>query len=57
MTFATAHPAKFDEAIRLVDIKQEFPTQIEQLFSKSQHQQVVEHDEAEIVRQLEAFYV
>jgi threonine synthase len=57
VTFATAHPAKFDEAIRLVDIKQEFPAEIEQLFSKSQHQQVVEHDEAEIVRQLEAFYV
>ncbi|AET62065.1 threonine synthase [Paenibacillus terrae] len=57
VTFATAHPAKFDEAIRLVDIKQEFPAQIEQLFSKSQHQQVVEHDEAEIVRLLEAFYV
>ncbi|MDP4097038.1 threonine synthase [Paenibacillus sp. P96] len=56
VTFATAHPAKFDEAIRLVGITQQFPPQIEHLFTLPQHQKVVEHDKAEIVRELEAFY-
>ncbi|MFB5267785.1 threonine synthase [Paenibacillus enshidis] len=56
VTFATAHPAKFDEAVRLVDIKQQFPPQIEQLFTLQQHQKIVEHDKAEIVRELEIFY-
>ncbi|HEY2491875.1 MAG TPA: threonine synthase [Paenibacillus sp.] len=56
ISFATAHPAKFDEAITQCDIKQEFPAEIEQLFSMSQHQSVIDHNKEEIVRQLEAFY-
>ncbi|WP_405168977.1 threonine synthase [Paenibacillus sp. FSL H3-0286] len=56
ITFATAHPAKFDEAITLIDIKQEFPAQIKALFEMPQHQTVVDHDKDEIVRQLQAFY-
>jgi threonine synthase len=56
ITFATAHPAKFDEAIALVDIKQEFPAEIEALFSMPQHQTVVEHSKDEIVHELKFFY-
>lgn len=56
ISFATAHPAKFDEAIAQCDIKQEFPVEIEKLFSMSQHQTVIDHNKEEIVRQLEAFY-
>ncbi|MBT2290356.1 threonine synthase [Paenibacillus albidus] len=56
ITFATAHPAKFDEAIALIDIKQEFPAQIAALFEMPQHQTVVEHDKEAIVRELKAFY-
>lgn len=57
IAFATAHPAKFDEAIALTGIKQEFPAQIAALFELPQHQVVVDHDKAEIVRQLQAFTV
>ncbi|UQZ34924.1 threonine synthase [Paenibacillus sp. PK3_47] len=56
VSFATAHPAKFDEAIALTGIKQEFPAQISALFSMPQHMTVVEHDKAQIVRELQAFY-
>ncbi|WP_379132045.1 threonine synthase [Paenibacillus sp. sgz500958] len=56
ITFATAHPAKFDEAIALIDIKQEFPEEIAALSSMPQHQTVVEHSKEEIVQQLQAFY-
>ncbi|MNI87480.1 threonine synthase [compost metagenome] len=56
VTFATAHPAKFDEAIALTGIKQEFPAQISALFEMPQHMTVVEHDKAAIVRELQAFY-
>ncbi|MGF7048150.1 threonine synthase [Paenibacillus sp. DS2015] len=56
ISFATAHPAKFDEAIAQCDIKQEFPTEIEKLFSMSQHQTVIDHNKEEIVSQLETFY-
>lgn len=56
VTFATAHPAKFDEAIKLCDIEQTFPDEISRLFALPQHQQVVEYDKAEVVRQLEGFY-
>ncbi|MFF2019430.1 threonine synthase [Paenibacillus sp. NPDC058177] len=56
ITFATAHPAKFDEAIQLIDIKQEFPAPIAALFEMPQHQTVVEHDKEVIIRELQAFY-
>ncbi|MBY9078549.1 threonine synthase [Paenibacillus sp. HN-1] len=57
ITFATAHPAKFDEAISLLKIAQEFPPQIAGLAALPQHMTVVEHDKAEITRQLEEFYI
>lgn len=56
ISFATAHPAKFDEAIALTGIKQEFPAPISALFSMPQHMTVVEHDKAQVVRELQAFY-
>lgn len=56
ITFATAHPAKFNEAIALIDIKQEFPQQIEALLSMPQHQTIVENSKEEIVHQLRTFY-
>ena len=56
ISFATAHPAKFDEAIRLVDIQQELPAEIQTLFTKEQHQTVIEQQKEEIVRELEHFF-
>lgn len=56
ITFATAHPAKFDEAIGLCMIEQKFPEEISALLTKPQYQQVVDHDEEQIVRELEKFY-
>lgn len=38
VALATAHPAKFNEAIELLQIEQTFPSQIEALFEKPQHQ-------------------
>ncbi|WP_151733275.1 threonine synthase [Paenibacillus tengchongensis] len=56
VTFATAHPAKFDEAIALTGIKQEFPEPISRLFSLPQHMTVVENHLEQIVGELEAFF-
>jgi threonine synthase len=56
ISLATAHPAKFDEAIRLLGIEQKFPERIQELFDKPQHQVVVDNAKAEIVAQLEGFY-
>ncbi len=56
ITFATAHPAKFNEAIELTGIEQQFPEPIARLSSLPQYQVVVDNDKAEIVNQLEAFY-
>ncbi|WP_042197781.1 threonine synthase [Paenibacillus camerounensis] len=56
ITFATAHPAKFDEAIALTGIQQEFPPQISALSEMPQHMTVVEHDKANIVRELQNFF-
>ncbi|MEC0090316.1 threonine synthase [Paenibacillus macquariensis] len=56
ISFATAHPAKFNEAIEQCDIEQAFPTEIEQLFAKPQHQLVIDHNKEEIVKELVAFY-
>ncbi|MFC5404475.1 threonine synthase [Cohnella soli] len=57
VSLATAHPAKFDEAIRLVGIKQKFPERIEELFDKPQRQTVVDNAKAEVAKQLENFFV
>lgn len=56
ITFATAHPAKFNESISLLQIEQQFPPQIAQLFDKEQHQVVIENSEAAVVEQLKAFF-
>lgn len=56
ISYATAHPAKFDESIALTGIKQDFPAQISALFDMPQYQTVVEHDKEQIVRELQAFY-
>jgi threonine synthase len=56
ISLATAHPAKFDEAIRLIGIDQKFPERIQELFDKPQRQVVVDNAIAEIVAQLEGFY-
>ncbi|QJD84859.1 threonine synthase [Cohnella herbarum] len=56
VSLATAHPAKFDEAIRLIGIEQTFPERIQELFDKPQRQVVVENAKAEIATQLEGFY-
>ncbi|MEF2966713.1 threonine synthase [Paenibacillus sp. M1] len=41
VALATAHPAKFNEAIELIQIEQTFPPQIKALFDKPQHQKLV----------------
>ncbi|MDF2922340.1 MAG: threonine synthase [Paenibacillaceae bacterium] len=55
VALSTAHPAKFDEAIRLCDIEQEFPAEISSLFDKPQRQTVVEHSYEEVLKQVEHF--
>lgn len=56
VSLATAHPAKFDEAIEIIGIKQQFPSQIEELFALPQRQTVVDDTLVDIVPQLERFY-
>jgi len=56
VSLATAHPAKFDEAIRLLGIEQKFPERIQELFDKPQRQVVIGNAKAEVVAELESFY-
>jgi threonine synthase len=56
VALATAHPAKFDESIRLRSIEQVFPQQIQALFNKAQHQTVVGGTNNEIYEQLVKFF-
>ncbi|WP_199616354.1 threonine synthase [Paenibacillus alkalitolerans] len=56
VVLATAHPAKFDEAIRQNGIPQEFPAEIRALFDKPQHQSIVENSNREIADRLERFF-
>ncbi|WP_338553097.1 threonine synthase [Paenibacillus sp. KS-LC4] len=56
ISLATAHPAKFDEAIRLCSIEQTFPEQISSLFEKTQRQTRVEGTQEAIVSELLKFY-
>lgn len=56
VALATAHPAKFNEAIRLRNIEQVFPQQIQALFEKTQHQTIVGGTNNEIQEQLEGFF-
>ncbi|MFX3635339.1 MAG: threonine synthase [Candidatus Pristimantibacillus sp.] len=56
VSLATAHPAKFDEAIRLCGIEQQFPEQIASLFEKPQRQTLVDGKPEDIERELVKFY-
>jgi len=56
VVFATAHPAKFNEALALIPIEPQFPQEIKGLFDQPQYQTVLDYSKEEIVRQLEAFY-
>ncbi|MFF2483041.1 threonine synthase [Paenibacillus sp. NPDC058071] len=56
VSLATAHPAKFNEAIELVGIEQSFPEQIQALFDKPQRQKLVDGSKEEIARELVQFY-
>jgi threonine synthase len=56
VVLSTAHPAKFDEAIRLRRISQTYPPQIQELFDKPQFQKVVGGTNDEIKQQLIAFF-
>jgi threonine synthase len=56
VSLATAHPAKFDEAIRLIGIEQKFPERISELFDKPQRQVVVDNAKEEVAARLVDFY-
>lgn len=56
VVLSTAHPAKFDEAIRLRNISQTYPEQIQALFDKPQFQTVVGGTNEEIKKQLVTFF-
>lgn len=56
VALSTAHPAKFDEAIRLRGIRQEFPPQIAALFDKPQAKAVVGGRAEEVKSRLEQFF-
>lgn len=56
VALATAHPAKFDESIRLCGIEQPFPEEIAGLFDKPQHQTVVEHSYQDVLAEIERFF-
>ncbi|NQX67791.1 threonine synthase [Paenibacillus alba] len=56
VALSTAHPAKFDESIRLRNIKQTYPPQIQALFDKPQFQTVVGGTNDEIKDQLVKFF-
>jgi len=56
ISLATAHPAKFDEAIKLCGIEQQFPEQISTLFDKPQRQTRIDGKLTEVVREIEKFY-
>lgn len=56
VALSTAHPAKFDESIRLRSIEQTYPQQIQALFDKPQFQTVVGGSNDEIKDQLVKFF-
>jgi threonine synthase len=56
VALSTAHPAKFDEAIRLCNIKQTYPPEIAALFDKPQYQTLVGGSNEEISEQIVKFY-
>ncbi|KRF02374.1 threonine synthase [Paenibacillus sp. Soil766] len=56
VSLSTAHPAKFDESIRLRGIAQTYPEQIQALFDKPQFQKVVGGSNDEIKDELVKFF-
>jgi len=56
VALATAHPAKFNEAIELIQIEQSFPPQIQALFDKPQHQKRVEGSNEAVKAELLKFF-
>lgn len=56
VSLATAHPAKFDEAIKLLGIEQKFPERITELFDKPQRQVAVDNSEEAVAALLVDFY-
>jgi threonine synthase len=56
VVLSTAHPAKFDEAIRLRNITQTYPSQIQALFGMQQFQKVVGGTNEEIKKELVTFF-
>lgn len=56
VALATAHPAKFNEAIELIQIEQTFPAQIQALFDKTQHQKQVGGSNEAVKTELLKFY-
>ncbi|WP_219838715.1 threonine synthase [Paenibacillus sp. R14(2021)] len=56
VALSTAHPAKFDEAIQLINIKQTAPSQIQALSGKPQFQTRVAGTNEAVAEQLLAFF-
>ncbi|MNC60711.1 Threonine synthase [compost metagenome] len=56
VALSTAHPAKFNEAIELIQIEQTFPSQIQALFNKPQHQILVDGSNDAVKEQLLKFF-
>ncbi|MCR8659615.1 threonine synthase [Paenibacillus endoradicis] len=56
ISLATAHPGKFNEAIELCGIEQQYPEQIQALFNQSQRQTRIAGDKAAIAATIEQFY-
>ncbi|MNW36971.1 Threonine synthase [compost metagenome] len=56
VALSTAHPAKFNEAIELIQIEQTFPPQIQALFDKPQHQILVDGSNNAVKEQLLKFF-
>ncbi|MHA7966062.1 threonine synthase [Paenibacillus sp. CAU 1782] len=56
ISLATAHPAKFNEAIVLCGIQQNFPSEIQALFDKPQRQQLVDGKLEDVAKELVQFY-
>ncbi|GIP51319.1 threonine synthase [Paenibacillus vini] len=56
VALATAHPAKFNEAIELIQIEQTFPPQIQAIFDKPQHQKLVDGSNDAVKEELLKFF-
>ena len=56
IALATAHPAKFNEAIALSGLEQSFPDEIQALFGLPQRQQLAQATGQDVKRHLVAFF-